>query len=303
LAKEAYEWDPKTVTAGHDKKKSWKCNLGHTYESAPYHRTGSKKSGCPICDNKKILPGFNDLATTYPDMAKQAYGWDPKTISAGHNSRKKWKCNLGHVWEVAPQNRFQKNGVISNCPVCSGDQLLTGFNDLATKHPLIAREAHGWDPSTIIAGHTKRRWKCESGHTWSSSTISRIVSKVGCPTCSKTGFDPNKDGFLYFLKHENWKMLQIGITNNPEKRVGGHIKLGWELIEIRGPMDGLLTQAWETAILRMLKINGADLSNEKIAGKFDGYSESWSESKFQAVSIKELMEITEKFEDDQNKKN
>ena len=47
----------------------------------------------------------------------------------------------------------------------------------------------------------------------------------------------------------------------------------------------------------MLKAKGADLSNSKIAGKFDGYSEAWSKSTFQAKSIKELMRITEEFEE------
>jgi hypothetical protein len=92
-------------------------------------------------------------------------------------------------------------------------------------------------------------------------------------------------------------MFQIGITNFPEKRISSHKKLGWEIIEILGPIDGLLAQNWETSILRMLRAKGADLSNEKIAGKFDGYSEAWSKSTFQADSIKQLMEITESYED------
>lgn len=62
-------------------------------------------------------------------------------------------------------------------------------------------------------------------------------------------------------------------------------------------MDGHLTQQWETAILRMLKARGADLSNESIAGKFDGYSEAWSKLKFEATSLKQLMEMTDLFED------
>ena len=64
-------------------------------------------------------------------------------------------------------------------------------------------------------------------------------------------------------------------------------------------MDGHLTQQWETAILRMLKAKGADLSNEKIAGKFDGYSEAWSKSTFEVNTIKELMKLTEEFEENQ----
>jgi hypothetical protein len=91
-------------------------------------------------------------------------------------------------------------------------------------------------------------------------------------------------------------MLQIGITNYLDDRLKVHKKGGWEILEFRGPMDGHLTQQWETAILRMLKAKGADLSNENIAGKFEGYSEAWSKSKFPVNSIKELMRLTEEFE-------
>jgi hypothetical protein len=118
----------------------------------------------------------------------------------------------------------------------------------------------------------------------------------GCPTCAVSGFDPNLDGYLYFIRHDQRQMFQIGITNFPDDRLGNHKKSGWEIIELRGPMDGHLTQQWETAILRMLKAKGADLSNAKIAGKFDGYSEAWSKSTFEAKSIKELMRLTEEFE-------
>jgi hypothetical protein len=61
-------------------------------------------------------------------------------------------------------------------------------------------------------------------------------------------------------------------------------------------MKGYLTQQWETAILCMLKAKGTDLSNEKIVGKFDGYSEAWSKSTLPVKSNKELMQLTEEFE-------
>jgi hypothetical protein len=35
-----------------------------------------------------------------------------------------------------------------------------------------------------------------------------------------------------------------------------------------------------------------------IAGKFDGYSEAWSKATFEVKSIKELMKLTEEFEDE-----
>ena len=118
----------------------------------------------------------------------------------------------------------------------------------------------------------------------------------GCQTCSIGGFNPNEDGYLYFLSHSDWEMYQIGITNSPDKRLGDHKRLGWEVLELRGPMDGYLTQQWETAILRMLKGRGADLFNSEVAGKFDGYSEAWSKATFESKSIQELMQLTEEFE-------
>ena len=61
-------------------------------------------------------------------------------------------------------------------------------------------------------------------------------------------------------------------------------------------MKGYLTEQWETVILRMLKAKGADLSNEKIVGKFDDYSAAWSKSTLPVKSTKELMQLTEEFE-------
>ncbi len=43
-------------------------------------------------------------------------------------------------------------------------------------------------------------------------------------------------------------------------------------------------------------------SNKKIVGKFDGYSEAWSEEVFPVNSIKELMSMVEVDEEQKNKK-
>jgi hypothetical protein len=61
-------------------------------------------------------------------------------------------------------------------------------------------------------------------------------------------------------------------------------------------MKGYLTEQWETVILCMLKAKVADLSNEKIVGKFDGHSEAWSKSTLPVKSNKELTLLTEEFE-------
>jgi hypothetical protein len=298
IASEADGWDPKLFIAKAHFKKSWKCQLGHLYEAAIGSRTGTHPTGCPYCRNKKLLKGFNDLATTHPELAKEAFGWEPTSIIAGNNKSFDWKCSIGHIYPAKASSRSSKNQ--TGCPVCANQKILKGFNDLATTHPELAKEAFGWDPTSVSYGSEKvLKWKCPINHTYKTTPNSRSTKgyETGCPTCAESGYDPNADGFLYFIQHSEWKMYQIGITNNPKNRLVVHSRLGWELIEIRGPMDGHLTQQWETAILRMLKAKGADLANSKIAGKFDGYSEAWSKSTFPVKSIRELMRLTEEFEE------
>ena len=292
IAAEAEGWDPREYSAGSNRRMRWKCQLSHIWEAAIKDRTNG--TGCPFCTGRKILQGYNDLATRHPELAKQAHGWDPATTLDGSHRQLEWKCDLGHLWKSRVDSRISSQ---AGCPVCSGHKLLVGFNDLGTTHPQMAAEADGWDPTTVQRGTREMKsWKCVDGHRWMNSPNSRTNMETGCPSCAFSGFDPNLDSFLYFLDHPIWEMYQIGITNDLNRRITEHAKKGWELIELRGPMDGHLTQQWETAILRMLKTKGADLSNDKIAGKFDGYSEAWSKSTFEVSSIKELMRLTEEFE-------
>lgn len=295
LAKEADGWDPSQVMAGSGKILKWKCSKDHIW-SAQVGSRSFQKSGCPYCSNKKTAKGFNDLSTTHPFLSKQAHNWDPTTLTAGSQKNVSWICSKKHTWKTTIAHRSKEN---TSCPYCSGRQAWPGFNDLQSTNASLAKEAYGWDPTKYTnSSGVKVKWKCVENHIWKAAIYSRSGgNETGCPSCANSGYDPNKKGHIYFLSHPNWLMFQIGITNDPDRRLGQHKKLGWELMELRGPMDGHLTQQWETGILRMLKAKGADLSNAEIAGKFDGYSEAWSKSTFEATSIKVLMRLTEEFEE------
>ncbi len=91
-------------------------------------------------------------------------------------------------------------------------------------------------------------------------------------------------------------MYQIGITNNPKRRLNDHAKNGFSVIDVRGPMDGHLAAAWETSLLKFLRNIGADIGNQQIAGKFDGFSESWTFSSYQVGTLMELMRNCEDYE-------
>jgi hypothetical protein len=240
-----------------------------------------------------VLKGFNDISTTHPLIALEADGWDPSSIAIGSHNKMRWKCKLGHSWTAEVKSR-KRNG----CPTCGNRVVLAGFNDLESRYPKLAKESYGWNPKTVIFATTARKkWKCAEGHIWVSTVKNRSQLGRGCPSCATSGFDPNEEGWLYFIQHANWQMLQIGITNHIDRRMAFHKNLGWEIIEIRGPIDGLGARNWETSILKMLRAKKADLGNNKVAGRFEGYSEAWSQSTFPVKSIKEIMKLTEEFEE------
>jgi hypothetical protein len=289
IAAEAQDCDPTQIMAGSKQKLLWKCAKGHEWKAVVGSRT-FQNTGCPVCSNQKTISGVNDMASTHPHLAREAHGWDPTEINAGNNRQFEWKCKLGHIWRTSPNKRKVEN---TGCPFCAGGSAWPGFNDLQTLRPDIAAQAHGWDPTTQTVGSgAKVFWKCPEGHTWKAAIYSRSGgNEVGCPSCSNSGYDQNKDAYLYFLNHPHWSMYQIGITNDPDRRLNQHKKLGWEVLEVRGPMDGLVAQEWETSMLRYLKRNGAKLGPKEVAGKFDGYSEAWLIANFEMKSLTQLMDL------------
>ena len=116
LAAESDGWDPTQVTSGMGLIRDWTCNLGHKYQAKISHRASG--SMCPYCTNRRVLPGFNDLATTHPVLAAQAFGWDPTEVTYGSGKLLRWRCSIGHIFITTP-NRRTNRGKVSFCPVKS----------------------------------------------------------------------------------------------------------------------------------------------------------------------------------------
>jgi DNA-directed RNA polymerase subunit RPC12/RpoP len=286
IAAEADGWDPTTIGRGGGRKR-WKCQAGHSYLAAVHNRT-YMGSGCSICANKAVLAGYNDLATTHPEIAAEADGWDPTTVTAGSVTRVRWLCKQGHSWSTPVNYRLQ-----SGCPYCANKAVLAGYNDLATTHPEIAAEADGWDPTTVTAGsNAKREWRCRDGHSWKSVVGSRTSGPrggSGCPSCAKYGFNPSNPGWLYFLEHYDWGLFQIGITNDPNRRIAKHESKGWKIVDIRGPMDGSLARGLELSILNAVKERRAKMAPRTDIKRFDGWTEAWTKDSLWVSDIKQLL--------------
>lgn len=109
---------PQEVTAGSQKKVYWICEKGHSFDMDIRSRT--KGQGCPYCNNRRILPGYNDLATLNKELAAE-WNWEkngnlkPTDVGTGSKNRVWWKCDKGHEWQARV---IQRNGG-TGCPVCA----------------------------------------------------------------------------------------------------------------------------------------------------------------------------------------
>ena len=129
---------PSQVRCGSHKHVWWQCKHGHEWQTMISSRT-DKKRGCPVCAGQKVVAGFNDLATKFPELVKEwnykkNNGLLPTQVSCGSQRKVWWKCNQGHEWEASLADRTRGN----KCPYCGGKKVLAGFNDFEFKFPLVA---------------------------------------------------------------------------------------------------------------------------------------------------------------------
>lgn len=183
---------PRDVLAGTRRKVWWRCEKGHEWQAAIYARASSG-AGCPVCAGKLVIPGENDLASRFPELARQWHptrngNLTPDSVTPYSKKKVWWRCPLGHDYQASVGARTV-NG--SACPYCANRKVLPGFNDLATLEPKTAAQWHptlngGLTPSMVTAGsHRKVWWMCPSGHVWKAMIYARAgPQKSGCPVCA-----------------------------------------------------------------------------------------------------------------------
>lgn len=192
------EWDsernlpltPETVSYGSKKKVWWTCAHGHHWQAAVHTRTGSG-TGCPVCTNRTVQSGDNDLATQLPTLAKEWHptkngALTPKDVVPGSRRKVWWICPKGHEYQAMISSRAQGSG----CPVCAGKKIIPGENDLASQYPTIAKEWHPTKNGTLTPDHIapasnrKVWWICDKGHEYQAVVSTRTQRNGGCPYCA-----------------------------------------------------------------------------------------------------------------------
>ena len=199
------EWDyvkndadglfPNMLSGGSEVNANWKCGKCNGSYLMSIKLKTIMKCKCPYCDGKRVLAGFNDLLTLYPELIASEWDWaendnhglKPDMLTSCSNMIAYWKCmDCNNSYDMAV--KMKVNG--SGCPYCTGKRVLPGFNDLESKYPELMKE---WNhdvniikPDSItVQSHVRVSWKCSAcSHEW-FATVNHRVNGSGCPACAK----------------------------------------------------------------------------------------------------------------------
>lgn len=211
------EWDyeknlmqPYEYTKCSGKKVFWKCSKNHSWDATIAHRV-SENTGWPICGNKKLLKGYNDLKTLRPDISREWHptknnNRKPDDFLVGSHYKVWWKCKKGHEWEASIESRTRKRNA-SGCAVCSKKKLYKGENDLVTycnNHIEVKYLLQEWNyqkntikPDEIVATSDKKVWWiCSNNHEWNATLNSRVRGNR-CTKCNPNTSFPEQAIFYY----------------------------------------------------------------------------------------------------------
>ena len=107
---------PDKVSGGSHMKVRWVCEKGHKWDAVVKNRV-ILGSGCPYCEHRAVLKGYNDLLTAYPAVAKTWSGKNtlkPSDVAPFSNRKVLWRCENGHEWLARVADRARGH----DCPYC-----------------------------------------------------------------------------------------------------------------------------------------------------------------------------------------
>lgn len=196
--------DTSKLFAGSEKRVWWKCAKDdrHVWSSILASRTRKDQTGCPVCLKQLIIHEVNDLSVTHPSIYSQLHietnlenGIDISVLASGSAKKVWWQCSqeVSHVWEASLYSRTGPRG--NSCPMCVGQLVKHGINDLSVTFPKLYDELHqelnkkdGIATDCLSQRSPKKVWwKClkNESHYWKALVSNRTASRRdGCAMCA-----------------------------------------------------------------------------------------------------------------------
>lgn len=168
----------------------WICSKCGTEYYAKIRDRSVGDASCPVCANKRVEKGINDLATTDPEIA---------ALLSPNNERKAdtfmRSSSMGAEW-ICPTCGGEYFGVVKDmvnglveCPYCNNQKPLAGFNTLKVLYPEIAEHLSPNNDFTadeiLPTRYGSIKWICPTcGGEYLASVKDMIEGTAECPYCN-----------------------------------------------------------------------------------------------------------------------
>lgn len=184
---------PQEISAGSNKGVFWVCPVGsdHVWKAAP--NTRKRGSKCPYCANRKVLEGFNDLASK-PEYSYIVDEWHPTKndslrptdVSSSSNLSVWWKCKNNHEWKAFISNRTRAKTQCVQCENTRKKSVTVAENALLNAEWSTTNDRLASDVTT--GSNYLAMWECtkDGSHSWTASVSNRAATGSACPYCSKS---------------------------------------------------------------------------------------------------------------------
>ena len=190
---------------------------------------------CMVCSGKKLLPGFNSLDVTKPDLVPEWSVNNPDPMSSYmQNSwhRALWICSVcGGEYSSIIREREKDDDA---CPYCRMKKILPGINSLEITNPeLMSRwSSNNEEPMSHYLNNSCYRalWICpDCGGEYVRSIRDMATGNVDCVYCSMKEVLPGVNSFAVLhpdLMNE-WNHLDNYLLCDPDQILDNCVTPVW----------------------------------------------------------------------------
>ena len=215
-----------------------------------------------------------------------------KPLEEYTSAKARWKCKCLRCKKIVfpTYSAIQSGG--SGCIYCAKGQ------HVDPAEAFILMQKNGFEPlQPYTSTHTK--WKSihvKCGKIVYPQHAEIQQGKGGCRTCATSGFQYDKESYLYLITHQQFNAHKVGIANKSKvkstDRLYRHKQEGWEVIEVWNFDDGYAVTKIENRILSIIR-KDMSVPQYLIKGqmKFGGQTETMDAN---LVSIPVLRKIIKK---------
>ncbi|EKA1102536.1 hypothetical protein OJ364_004212 [Salmonella enterica] len=245
-----------------------RCPKGHEY-SLSYNSFIHNNTRCLVCS-----PTAKMTNETIIERIDSVRGEHEIVCIVGENkgaqTKIKMRCPKGHEYETTYTIFYHHGCRCGECRAFTSSDIIANVKANALEGYTVIGICEGYTNTTNV----RIKMMCPNGHEYIAA-YKHATHGHGCPTCSPSGYDNTKAGYLYVQHVPDVNAIKFGITNRtPEKRMMQHArgsKLNHTLVWAFRFDSGDKAREVENYIKRKWKDKTKFVSKEVMP---DGYTET-----------------------------